>query len=79
MKTLSLSAAKQHLGRVADESSKGHPVLILRKSRILILQKNQRMDPIPMRPEGYFLDCTTKKEAITSHRLASKSPKKIIS
>lgn len=78
MKTLSISEAKQHFGRVADEALRGHPVLIMRKSRLLVLQEYVLPESIPMRPEGYFNDLYTREEAKTSNRLASRGPRRIV-
>ncbi len=78
MKTLSISEAKQHFGRVADEVLRGHPVLIMRKSRLLVLQEYVLPEPIPMHPEGYFKDLYTKEEARNSNRLASRGPRRIV-
>src|SRR5688500_14306631 len=52
--TYSLSTAKSYLGRLADKASKGEPVYIRRGSERFILQAVPDIEPIPMRPPGYF-------------------------
>ena len=52
--TYSLSTAKTYLGRLADKASKGEAVYILRGSERFILQVIPDIEPIPMRPTGYF-------------------------
>ena len=67
-----------NFGRFADEALSGHPILIVRKSRLLVLQEYSISEPIPIRPEGYFNDAYTKQEARTSNRLASRGPRKTV-
>jgi hypothetical protein len=52
--TYNLSTAKTYLGRLADKASKGEPVYILRGSQRFILQAVPDIEPIPLRPNGYF-------------------------
>ena len=52
--TYNLSTAKTYLGRLADKASKGEAVYILRGSQRFILQAAPDIEPIPMRPAGYF-------------------------
>ena len=52
--TYSLSTAKTYLGRLADKASKGEAVYILRGTERFILQAVPDIEPIPMRPAGYF-------------------------
>ena len=52
--TYSLSTAKTYLGRLADKARKGEAVYILRGSERFILQAVPEIEPIPMRPAGYF-------------------------
>jgi hypothetical protein len=74
MQTLSVSQAKQQLGKVADAALRGKPVLIIRKSKLLILQAYEMPEPIPMRPPGYFHDLYTKEEVAEVNYLASRAP-----
>ena len=78
MKTLSISEAKAHLGEMADMALKGEPVLIVRKSRLLVLKEFDFPEPVPVRSSGYFDDCYTRVEAKESNRLAAKSTKKLV-
>ncbi len=52
--TYSLSTAKSYLGRLVDKARKGEAVYILRGSERFILQAVPDIEPIPMRPAGYF-------------------------
>ena len=52
--TYSLSTAKSYLGRLADKARKGEAVYILRGSERFILQAVPDIEPIPMRPAGFF-------------------------
>ncbi len=45
MKTCSLSEAKSSLGRLADDALKGHPTVIARGGKLLILQAYEPPDP----------------------------------
>ena len=74
METLSLSRAKQRLGKVADAALRGRPVLIIRKSKLLILQAYEMPEPIPLRPPGYFNGLYTEDEIAEVNFLASKAP-----
>ena len=73
MKTLSLSEAKRRLGRVADQALRGEPVIIIRKSRLLLLQEFHPVESIPMRGPGYFKNLYPAAEASKSNRLAAQS------
>jgi hypothetical protein len=73
MQTMSLSQAKQRLGKVADAVLRGKPVLIVRKSKLLILQAYELPEPIPQRPPGYFRDLYTQQEIQEVNYLASRA------
>ncbi len=73
MQTISVSQAKQRLGKVADDALKGKPVLIIRKSKLLILQAYEFPEPIPLRPPGYFRDLYSKEETEEVNYLASRA------
>ena len=45
MKTCSLSEAKSSLGRLADAALKGHPTVIARGGKLLILRAYEPPDP----------------------------------
>jgi hypothetical protein len=74
METLSLSQAKQRLGKVADAVLRGKPVLIIRKSKLLILQAYEMPEPVPLRPPGFFHDLYTADEIAEVNFLASRAP-----
>ena len=73
MKTMSVSQAKQRLGKVADAALRGDPVLIIRKSKLLILQAYEMPEPIPLRPPGYFRDLYTEQETAAVNYLSSRA------
>jgi hypothetical protein len=73
MQTMSVSQAKQRLGKVADDALKGKPVLIIRKSKMLILQAYELPEPIPLRPPGYFRGLYSKEETAEVNYLASRA------
>jgi hypothetical protein len=73
MQTISVSQAKQRLGKVADAALRGKPVLIIRKSKLLILQAYEMPEPVPLRPPGYFRDLYTEQETSEANYLASRA------
>ena len=73
MQTISVSQAKQRLRKVADDALKGKPVLIIRKSKLLILQAYQLPEPIPLRPPGYFQELYSEEETAEVNYLASRA------
>ena len=75
---LSISEAKQRLGEIADRAIKGERIVIIRKSRLLVLKELEIPDPVPMRPPGYFDDCYDKDSVKESNQLASRSVRKIV-
>jgi len=60
--TFTLSNAKTYLGRLIEKAVKGEPVYITRGQQRFILQHVPDIEPIPMRPPGYFADCDTEEE-----------------
>ena len=75
---LSISEAKQRLGEIADRAIKGERIVIIRKSRLLVLKELEIPDPVPLRPPGYFDDCYDKESVKESNQLASRSVRKIV-
>jgi hypothetical protein len=49
-----LSSAKTYLGRLVEKASRGQPVYIVTRQRRFVLQEVPEIEPIPMRPPGYF-------------------------
>ena len=78
MKTYTVSEAKRSLGALADEALRGEVVVIVRKTRRLVLRELPEMEPVPARPEGFFEDCYTKEEAALDNRLAKGSIQGIV-
>lgn len=76
--TVSISEAKQRLGEIADRAIEGDHIVIVRKSRLLVLKPLDLPEPIPMRPPGYFHDCYDQKAIKESNRLAARSIRKIV-
>lgn len=52
--TYTLSTAKTYLGRLVGKADKGEPVYIVRGHKRFVLQVVPEIEPIPMRPVGYF-------------------------
>jgi hypothetical protein len=70
---LKLSEAKTYLGRLVDKVRNGEAVYIVRGQQRFVLQEVPPIDPIPMRPRGYFAHYCSKSEIAESHRLAKAS------
>ncbi|MEY2428208.1 MAG: hypothetical protein QOJ40_1093 [Verrucomicrobiota bacterium] len=68
-----LSTAKTYLGRLADKASNGEVVYIIRGGKRFILQEVPEIEPIPIRPPGYFANCYSKKEIKQDNVLAKSS------
>jgi hypothetical protein len=69
----SLSQAKTYLGRLIEKAHKGERVYILKGHRRFVLEEVPEIEPIPMRPPGYFTDCYTKEVIEEDNRLAKAS------
>jgi hypothetical protein len=69
----SLSNAKTYLGRLLERASKGQTVYIVRGEHYYILQEVPHIDPIPIRPPGYFANCYSKEEIREQSLLAKAS------
>ena len=69
----SLSQAKTYLGRLLSSASAGKVVYILRRQQRFALQEVRPIDPIPMRPPGYFSGSYSKGDAQRENRLAKDS------
>ncbi len=53
-KEFSLSNAKTFLGRLLDKAKRGEEVVIYRGSERFSLHEIRAIEPIPVRPPGYF-------------------------
>ncbi len=69
----SLSHAKTFLGRLLNNASEGKTVYIVRGQQRYILQEAPPIDPIPIRPPGYFAGSYSKAEARRENQLAKDS------
>ena len=76
--TVSISEAKQRLGEIADRAIEGEHILIVRKSKLLVLKPLELPEPVPMRPPGYFGDCYDRDAIRESNMLASRSVRKLV-
>ena len=71
--SFSLSSAKTYLGRLVEKARKGQTVYIVRGEHRFLLQHVHPIDPIPIRPAGYFANCYGKNEIREQNRLAKAS------
>jgi len=71
--SFSLSKAKTYLGRLVEKVAKGETVYILKGHQRFMLQEVPSIDPVPIRPAGYFAHCYNSKEIREENRLAKKS------
>lgn len=71
--TFSLSSAKAYLGRLIDKAGNGEAVYIVRGQRRFLLQEVPQIDPIPMRPPGYFARCYNNKAEIAEENSLAKA------
>ena len=71
--SFSLSNAKTYLGLLLEKAGKGQTVYIMRGEHRFILQQVPPIDPIPIRPAGYFANCYSKEEVQEQNRLAKAS------
>jgi hypothetical protein len=76
--TVSISEAKQRLGEIADRALQGEQIVIVRKSKLLVLKELEIPESVPLRPPGYFNDCYDKAAAKESNKLASRSTRRIV-
>ena len=76
--TISISEAKQRLGEIADRAIEGEHIVIVRKSKLLVLKPLEFPEPVPMRPPGYFNDCYDREAIKESNRLALHSVRKVV-
>jgi hypothetical protein len=72
-RVFTLSNAKTYLGRLMDKADKEEAVYIVRARQRFILQCVPEIEPIPLRPPGYFANCYTKKEIYLDNRLGKAS------
>ncbi len=68
-----LSNAKTYLGRLTEKASRGETVYIVKGHRRFVLQEVPEIEPIPMRPVGFFANAYSKAETLEENRLAKSS------
>ncbi len=71
--TFTLSSAKTYLGRLVQKASRGETVYIVTGRRRFLLQEVPEIEPIPLRPAGYFTDAYSRAEIQADNRLAKAS------
>ena len=69
----SLSNAKTYLGRLMEKASRGETIYIVRGHRRFVLQEVPEIEPIPMRPAGFFANAYSKAEIQEENCLAKAS------
>jgi hypothetical protein len=68
-----LSNAKTYLGRLVAKASRGEAVYIVTGRRRFVLQEVPEIEPIPMRPAGYFANVYSRAEIQEDNQLAKAS------
>ncbi len=68
-----LSIAKTYLGRLVEKAGHGEAVYIVKGHRRFVLQEVPEIEPIPMRPAGFFANTYNKAELQEENRLAKSS------
>ena len=68
-----LSNAKTYLGRLMEKASRGETIYIVRGRQRFVLQEVPEIEPIPVRPAGYFANAYGKTEIQEENRLAKAS------
>jgi hypothetical protein len=71
--SFSLSNAKTYLGRLVEKAGRGETVYIVRGQDRFVLQPVPPIDPIPIRPPGFFSGDYSKAEIQEENRLARAS------
>ena len=69
----SLSNAKTYLGRLIEKAGRGELVYIVAGQRRFMLQQVPEIEPIPMRPIGYFANVYSQAEIREDNELAKAS------
>ena len=72
-RNFTLSTAKTYLGRLMEKAARGETVFITRGQQRFVLQEVKEIEPIPVRPPGYFANCYTKEEIASDNRLSKAS------
>jgi hypothetical protein len=54
LKALTVSQAKPRLGSLLDQATRGKTVYLRRKNRLFRIEPVTEVEPLPLRPTGYF-------------------------
>src|ERR1017187_7907400 len=68
-----LSNAKTYLGRLMEKAGRGETVYTVKGHRRFFLQPVPEIEPIPVRPAGYFANAYSRAEIQEENRLAKAS------
>ena len=68
-----LSNAKTYLGRLVEKAGRGETVYIVSGQRRFVLQEVPEIEPIPIRPAGYFAGAYSRTEIQEDNHLAKAS------
>ena len=68
-----LSSAKTYLGRLVEKAGRGETVYIVTGRRRFVLQEVPEIEPVPVRPAGYFANAYSRAEIQEDNRLAKAS------
>lgn len=68
-----LSSAKTYLGRLVEKAGRGETVYIVKGGRRFVLQEVPEIEPIPMRPPGFFANTYNRDEIREDNSLAKAS------
>ena len=68
-----LSNAKTYLGRLVEKASRGETIYIVKGRQRFVLQEVPEIEPIPVRPAGYFAYAYSRAEIQEDNRLAKAS------
>ena len=68
-----LSNAKTYLGRLMEKAGRGETIYIVKGHQRFVLQPVHEIEPIPMRPAGYFAGAHIKADVKEENRLAKAS------
>jgi hypothetical protein len=68
-----LSTAKTYLGRLVAKASRGETVYIVTGQRRFVLQQVPEIEPIPIRPAGYFATAYNSADIGEENQLAKAS------
>lgn len=72
-RVFTLSKAKTYLGRLMEKARRGEPVYIVRGRHRFVLQEVPEIEPIPLRPPGFFARASSPAEIEEDNLLAKAS------